>query len=497
MFTKHLQETKRFLARRQARYEIRVTQSARARRSSGAIGRHEVWFRPRINRTPIWLDTDPPSALGEESSFSPEIASAEGMFPQRGFQVSEALSSSRDHLSQSPDSLRRSSAERDSSGSGSSRPSSPPDTRVNPSSAVRTENIRQVPWRSSVGEPSLGTGDPAPVSIPLAREDPSVDISVREDLSLSSGTSASSDLSALDKKSDSRQPASRLVSLDLDCIDGLRPMTLRAPSPVSDPQPQAPQHYSIPTRERILRNNDQSDGGPFDANRLVLDVSLQSFSLHPLLTRAPAHPDRSPRAEPSTLRQNTPSLTKESSFAEIEKSEFSDQESDEDIQKLLKHTVADLQHSVDHASSLIDDWNDDIDETSSSGSSESATKVRHSKLFVSPVEPVGHLATINRLIDAILQVFKRRKWRPQISCRRFFGHVNCQTDLKEVSYWDKDGVIGASEHGEIYVWRHSDGSLINVLHGHVHSVNSIRVHPTDAVLASSGIDNYIQLWRPS
>eukprot|EP00923_Selenidium_pygospionis_P012014 GHVN01020486.1.p1 GENE.GHVN01020486.1~~GHVN01020486.1.p1 ORF type:complete len:1431 (+),score=217.95 GHVN01020486.1:66-4358(+) len=88
------------------------------------------------------------------------------------------------------------------------------------------------------------------------------------------------------------------------------------------------------------------------------------------------------------------------------------------------------------------------------------------------------------------------QWRPQGVAHRFVGHSNIATDIKEAAFWGNNCVLSGSDDGTVFIWRRHDGELLNVLNGHMDSVNCVQVHPTETTLATSGIDNYVQLWRP-
>ncbi|SCP02670.1 WD and tetratricopeptide repeats protein 1, putative [Plasmodium malariae] len=88
-------------------------------------------------------------------------------------------------------------------------------------------------------------------------------------------------------------------------------------------------------------------------------------------------------------------------------------------------------------------------------------------------------------------------WVPQGSCKRFVGHCNNGTDIKEVAFWNDNVILAASDNCEVYVWRIRDGRLLNVLKGHENHVNCVQVHPEGSSLATSGIDKYIKIWQPN
>jgi len=88
-------------------------------------------------------------------------------------------------------------------------------------------------------------------------------------------------------------------------------------------------------------------------------------------------------------------------------------------------------------------------------------------------------------------------WRPRGRAVRFSGHCNSRTDIKECAFWGDKALLSGSDDGAILVWSTADGSLLTVLKGHSDVVNCVQVHPRTCMLASAGIDHYVQIWRPT
>eukprot|EP01053_Blabericola_migrator_P002018 Blabericola_migrator_1__2017@NODE_154_length_12740_cov_225_658329_g135_i0_p1_GENE_NODE_154_length_12740_cov_225_658329_g135_i0NODE_154_length_12740_cov_225_658329_g135_i0_p1_ORF_typecomplete_len1180_score162_18WD40/PF00400_32/2e06WD40/PF00400_32/1_5e04WD40/PF00400_32/0_4WD40/PF00400_32/1_9e03WD40/PF00400_32/1_5e03WD40/PF00400_32/1_5e03WD40/PF00400_32/1_1e05ANAPC4_WD40/PF12894_7/0_013ANAPC4_WD40/PF12894_7/3_5ANAPC4_WD40/PF12894_7/1_3e02ANAPC4_WD40/PF12894_7/86ANAPC4_WD40/PF12894_7/7_7e05WD40_like len=291
---------------------------------------------------------------------------------------------------------------------------------------------------------------------------------------------------------------------ELDEIGGLAPSTEyqaghTGTSPLPSTQADYNPHmrpYAIPVRERILHSSNDADSSPFDSNQLIRNGTPGALS-HLIRPRVSVSCVTSDASSTSTDDQlsNVPviSLTAvdrepdDGSGDELSGPDSFEEEDDEEVVQLFRRLNGDLARQVDALQDMME-------EDTSFGEGSSSPRAELSSLFPPVSEENDEL--MNKLIEATLKFFRQRKWRPQVSSRRFFGSLNCKTDLKGVTYWDSDGVIAASENGEILIWRHSDGTLLNVLHGHVHSVNAVKVHPQDAVFASAGLDHYIQLWRP-
>ncbi|XP_044512301.1 protein ALTERED SEED GERMINATION 2 isoform X2 [Mangifera indica] len=83
--------------------------------------------------------------------------------------------------------------------------------------------------------------------------------------------------------------------------------------------------------------------------------------------------------------------------------------------------------------------------------------------------------------------------------RRFVGHCNVGTDIKQASFLGQQGdyVASGSDDGRWFIWEKQTGRLIKMLVGDDAVVNCVQCHPFDSVVATSGIDNTIKIWTPS
>ncbi|CAG7784767.1 unnamed protein product [Allacma fusca] len=81
--------------------------------------------------------------------------------------------------------------------------------------------------------------------------------------------------------------------------------------------------------------------------------------------------------------------------------------------------------------------------------------------------------------------------------RKFLGHRNTRTMIKEANFWGDQFIISGSDCGHIFFWNKWTGEIVNVLEGDKHVVNNVQPHPFYPILASSGIDYDIKLWTPS
>mmetsp|Transcript_38271 Transcript_38271/g.96286 ORF Transcript_38271/g.96286 Transcript_38271/m.96286 type:complete len:200 (+) Transcript_38271:169-768(+) len=81
--------------------------------------------------------------------------------------------------------------------------------------------------------------------------------------------------------------------------------------------------------------------------------------------------------------------------------------------------------------------------------------------------------------------------------RVFKGHFSSNT-IKGVSFLGSDSsfVMSGSDNNHIYIWERDTGRLVRVLEGHEGIVNVVIDHPQQAMVCSSGIDNYVKVWKP-
>ncbi|XP_039065511.1 WD and tetratricopeptide repeats protein 1-like [Hibiscus syriacus] len=82
--------------------------------------------------------------------------------------------------------------------------------------------------------------------------------------------------------------------------------------------------------------------------------------------------------------------------------------------------------------------------------------------------------------------------------KRFVGHCNVGTDIKQASFLGQRGeyVASGSDDGRWFIWEKRTGRLIKVLIGDGSVVNCVQCHPFDCSVVTSGIDNTIKLWSP-
>uniref|UniRef100_A0A7S0E3N0 Uncharacterized protein n=1 Tax=Hanusia phi TaxID=3032 RepID=A0A7S0E3N0_9CRYP len=83
--------------------------------------------------------------------------------------------------------------------------------------------------------------------------------------------------------------------------------------------------------------------------------------------------------------------------------------------------------------------------------------------------------------------------------QRYLGHSNVQTDIKECTFIGQDDqyVVGGSDDGNAFIWDRKTGKLLRILHADQDIVNCCQANPHEFVLATSGIEDHVRLWRPN
>uniref|UniRef100_A0A1B6D964 WD and tetratricopeptide repeats protein 1 n=1 Tax=Clastoptera arizonana TaxID=38151 RepID=A0A1B6D964_9HEMI len=82
--------------------------------------------------------------------------------------------------------------------------------------------------------------------------------------------------------------------------------------------------------------------------------------------------------------------------------------------------------------------------------------------------------------------------------KRFYGHCNITTDIKEANFFGSEGqyIVAGSDDGSIYIWERSSTNNVQILKGDSSIVNCLQPHPTYCMLVTSGIDPLVRLWSP-
>ncbi|XP_072153269.1 WD and tetratricopeptide repeats protein 1 isoform X2 [Bemisia tabaci] len=82
--------------------------------------------------------------------------------------------------------------------------------------------------------------------------------------------------------------------------------------------------------------------------------------------------------------------------------------------------------------------------------------------------------------------------------KRYLGHCNTATDIKEANFFGSDGqyIVAGSDDGALYVWDRQTENNVKILKGDSSIVNCLQPHPFLCLLATSGIEPVVRLWSP-
>lgn len=82
--------------------------------------------------------------------------------------------------------------------------------------------------------------------------------------------------------------------------------------------------------------------------------------------------------------------------------------------------------------------------------------------------------------------------------KRFCGHCNMNTDIKEANFFGQDGefVVAGSDDGAFYIWDKQTTNIVKAAHGDLQILNCLQPHPSICLLATSGIESTVKLWSP-
>ena len=83
--------------------------------------------------------------------------------------------------------------------------------------------------------------------------------------------------------------------------------------------------------------------------------------------------------------------------------------------------------------------------------------------------------------------------------QRYMGHDNRNTDIKEAVFMGQrsEYIVGGSDCGHAFIWNRRTATVLRALKADEDVVNCCQPHPHQLLLATSGIEDVIRLWRPS
>merc|ERR1712037_1087650 len=67
------------------------------------------------------------------------------------------------------------------------------------------------------------------------------------------------------------------------------------------------------------------------------------------------------------------------------------------------------------------------------------------------------------------------------------GHRNARTMIKEAAWWGKDFIFSGSDCGHLFAWDRNTGECVAMIEADRHVVNCVQPHPTQPLIATSGI----------
>ena len=81
----------------------------------------------------------------------------------------------------------------------------------------------------------------------------------------------------------------------------------------------------------------------------------------------------------------------------------------------------------------------------------------------------------------------------------YIGHCNTTTDIKEAIFLGQSGdfIAAGSDDGNLFIWETVSGNVVRILAADQHIVNCVQCHPSDSLIATSGIGHTVKLWEPT
>jgi WD repeat-containing protein 42A len=68
--------------------------------------------------------------------------------------------------------------------------------------------------------------------------------------------------------------------------------------------------------------------------------------------------------------------------------------------------------------------------------------------------------------------------------------------IKGVSFFGPNCDYVISDCGHVFIWRKKDGQLLRAMQADIRSVDCVEQHPTEIVIASSGLETDVKIWAP-
>ena len=178
--------------------------------------------------------------------------------------------------------------------------------------------------------------------------------------------------------------------------------------------------------------------------------------------------------------------------------------------------ASEASESEEHDTSGDDDDDDDDDDESERSSKKKKRYDKASRLKSSARKRARHL----------IAMYDEWKSRPVDLKRRYCGHCNVATDIKEANFIGEYALLltcnlvypiaistkrkktktiiynfskficAGSDDGSFFIWNKTSTNVVRVLKGDESIVNCIQPHPLTAMIATSGIDHHVRVWTP-
>lgn len=106
---------------------------------------------------------------------------------------------------------------------------------------------------------------------------------------------------------------------------------------------------------------------------------------------------------------------------------------------------------------------------------------------------------IHKMTDTFSDLVRQETERASAAydyTKRFYGHCNMNTDIKEANFFG-DFIVAGSDDGAFYIWDKNSTNLIKAVYGDMQILNCLQPHPSICMLATSGIEPAVKIWSAS
>lgn len=106
---------------------------------------------------------------------------------------------------------------------------------------------------------------------------------------------------------------------------------------------------------------------------------------------------------------------------------------------------------------------------------------------------------IHKMTNTFSELVKQETERASAAfdyTKRYLGHCNMNTDIKEANFFG-DFIVAGSDDGAFYIWDKNSTNLMKAVYGDMQILNCLQPHPSICMLATSGIESSVKIWSPS